>query len=133
MRRPFPFRQVIKCLPGILEHAEIEEEVETELHEGYRMGYYEVLVEIYSLDHAYMVTSLVLDHHYLGKDVMVEDVQRDEPYEEHVDEYYEEEVHYSSGGGSVASLLLFLLVIQVVIAARGSLALSPRNDSDDKN
>lgn len=96
-------------------------EVETELLEGYRPGYYDVLVEIYSLDHAYLVASEVLDYHYLGKDVMIEDLHRDEPYDESSDEYYEE-VHYSSGGGSVASLLLFLLIIQVVIAARGSLA-----------
>lgn len=110
-------------------------EVETELLEGYRAGYYDVLIEIYSLDHAYLVASLVLDHHYLGKDVMIEDLARDEPYAAHSGEYYEE-VHYSSGGGSVASLLLFFLIIQVVIAARGSLAitpLSPRNDSDYKN
>lgn len=109
-------------------------EVETELLEGYRPGYYEVLVEIYSLDHAYLVTSAVLDYHYLGKDIMIEDLGRDQPYEEFAGEYvYEEEVHYSSGGGSMTLLLLAFLMIQVVIAARGALAqtpLSPRNDSE---
>ena len=35
-------------------------EVETELLEGYRPGYYDVLVEIYSLDHAYLVASACL-------------------------------------------------------------------------
>ena len=105
-------------------------EVETELLDGYRPGYYEVLIEIYSLDHAYLVTSAVLDHHYLGKDVMIEDRARDEPY----DEYVYEEVYYSSGGGSMALLLLAFLIIQVVIAARGPLAKaplsSPRNDRE---
>ena len=96
-------------------------EVETELLEGYPPGYYDVLIEIYSLDHAFMVTSEVLDYFYLGKDVMLEDFYRDEVI------YYEEEyVEYESHGGSSAgALLLFLLVIQVVIAARGFLALTP--------
>jgi len=95
-------------------------EVETELLEGYEPGYYSVLIEIYSLDHVYMVTSEVLDYHYLGRDVMIEDRSRDEPYEEI---YYEE--HNSHGGGSMTSLLIFFLIIQVVIAARGALALPP--------
>ena len=109
-------------------------EVATELMEGYAPGYYAVLVEIYSLDHADMVASSVLDYHSLGKDVMVEDLARDEPYEESYSEYYEES-YYESGAGSVGTLLLFFLIIQFVIAARGSLALSPlspRNDGDYK-
>lgn len=97
-------------------------EVETELLEGYAPGYYAVLVEIYSIDHAYMVTSEVLDYHYLGRDIMIEDRYQDEPYEE----------DYSHGGGSMTSLLAFFLIIQVVIAARGSLALSPCSKSDNK-
>ena len=112
-------------------------EVETELMEGYAPGYYAVLVEIYSLDHAYMVASSVLDYHSLDRDVMIEDLARDEPffeerYIESSTEYYEE-VHYSSGGGSIGALLMFFLIIQFVIAARGSLAafpLSPRNNGD---
>jgi len=110
-------------------------EVETELMEGYLPGYYAVLVEIYSLDHAYMVASAVLDHHSLGKDVMIEDLSRDEFYQEQYTEYYEES-YYSSGAGSVGTLLLFFLIIQFVIAARGSIALKPlfpRNDGDYKN
>ena len=102
--------------------------------EGYLPGYYAVLVEIYSLDHAYMVASSVLDHHSLGKDVTIEDLGRDKPYEESYTEYYEES-YYTSGAGSVGALLLFFLIIQFVIAARGSLALSPlspRNDGDYK-
>jgi hypothetical protein len=113
-------------------------EVETELMEGYAPGYYALLVEIYSLDHAYLVASSVLDYHSLGRDVPIEDLQRDEPYAEAPEEVYVEsssdyyeEVHH--GGGSVASLLMFFLIIPFVIAARGSLALFPRNDSDYKN
>ena len=111
-------------------------EVETELLEGYTPGYYAILVEIYSLDHAYMVTSEVLDYHYLGRDIMIEDLAHDELYVEPPVETYEEyyeEVHYSSGGGSLASLLLVFLIIQLVIAARGPLALSPRNNRDNNH
>lgn len=107
-------------------------EVETELMEGYVPGYYAVLIEIYSLDHAHMVASEILDYHSLGKDVRIEDRLRDEPYTESSSEYYEE-YSYSSGGGSFAALLIFFLSIQVMIAARRSFALSPRNDSEQKN
>jgi hypothetical protein len=95
-------------------------EVETELLEGYAPGYYAVLIEIYSLEHAYMVTSEVLDHYYLGKDLRLEDLGRDEVYR---DPYYEDS--HSHGAGSAGWMLLFFLIIQVVIAARGALALSP--------
>jgi len=105
-------------------------EVETDLMENYLPGYYSVLIEIYSLDHAHMVASEVLDYHSLGKDLLIEDRRRDEPYTESSSEYYEEH-YYSSGGGSFALLLIFFLLIQVVIAARGSFALSPRNDSEN--
>jgi len=102
-------------------------EVETELLEGYAPGYYDILIEIYSLDHAYMVTSEVLDYYYLGRDVMIEDRTWDEPYEDY---YYED--YHSHGGGSITSLLAFFLIIQVVIAARGALALSPCKNSENK-
>ena len=98
-------------------------EVQTELLEGYDPGYYSVLVEIYSLDHAYMVTSEVLDYQYLGRDLMIEARDWDEPYAEVFEVYYEED--HSHGGGSMTTLLVFFLIIQVVIAARGALALSP--------
>lgn len=91
-------------------------EVETELLEGYYPGYYAVLIEIYSLDHAYMVASEVLDYYTLGKDLPLEDLDRDS---------YREEVHGEVGAGSAGSLLLLLLIVQVVIAARGAPALSP--------
>jgi len=100
-------------------------EVETELLEGYDPGYYAVLIEIYSLDHVYMVASEVLDYNYLGRNVMIEARNWDEPYEE---VYYEE--HYSHGGGSMTTLLIFFLIIQVVIAARGALAYPPVKISD---
>jgi hypothetical protein len=105
-------------------------EVETELLEGYPPGYYDILIEIYSLDHAYMVTSEVLDYYYLGRDIMIEDRSWDDPYEDY---YYEE--YHSHGAGSITSLLAFFLIIQVVIAARGALALSPckKSENNKKN
>ena len=102
-------------------------QVETELLEGYAPGYYAVLIEIYSLDHAYLVTSEVVDYHYLGWDIALEDLYRDE----RVVEYYTE-VSVSHGASSMGSLLLFLLFIQVVIAARGFLAPTPCKKSDIK-
>jgi hypothetical protein len=101
-------------------------EVETELLEGYDPGYYDVLVEIYSMDHAFMVTSEVLDYNYLGKDLMIEDRDWDEPHDS-----FHGEVHVSHGAGSITSLLVFFLIIQVMIAARGALALSPCKISDN--
>ena len=99
-------------------------EVETELLDGYPPGYYDLLIEIYSLDHAFMVTSKVLDYHYLGRDVRLEDLARDEAY--YGETYYEEEyIEYSHGASSAGALILLLLVVQVVIAARGFLALTP--------
>ncbi len=106
-------------------------EVETELLEGYSPGHYAVLVEIYSLDHAYMVTSEVLDYHYLGRELLLEDLYWDEPpvaAHGHVEVEYHSHGH---GGGSMAALLLFFLLLQVVIAARGALALTPRKNSEN--
>jgi hypothetical protein len=92
-------------------------EVTTELLEGYPPGYYDILIEVFSLNHAGMVTSQVLDHHYLGKDIMLEDLSRDEGY------FYEEE-YYSYGAGSF-SLIWLLLIFQVVTAARSAITLTP--------
>lgn len=102
-------------------------EVETELLEGYYPGYYSVLIEIYSLDHAYMVASEVLDYYYLGRDLPLESLNRDD----YVGETYSE-VSVSVGGGSAGSLLLFFLIIQVVIAARGARAIPPQKASKVK-
>ncbi len=93
-------------------------EVTTELVDGYFTGYYAVLVEIYSLNHAGMITSEILDRHNLGRDVMLEDLGRDEVL-------YYNEVTVIHGAGSF-SLLIWLLLVQVVIAARGILTSSPR-------
>ena len=92
-------------------------EVTTELLEGYPPGYYDILIEVFSLNHAGIVTSLVLDYYYLGRDIMLEDLGRDENY------IYEED-YYSHGGGSF-SLIWLLLIVQVVIAARGAVTLTP--------
>ena len=96
-------------------------EVETELFEGYYPGNYAVLIEIYSLDHAYMVASKVLDYYTLGRDLPLESLDRDEVYEE---SYTEVEIsgHHA---GSAGWMLALFLIIQVVIAARGALAYSP--------
>lgn len=100
-------------------------EVETELLDGYPPGYYDVLIEIYSLDHAHMVASEVLDYHYLGKPIRLEDLARDEIYYGETYYYEEEYIEYSHGASSAGALLLLLLLVQVVIAARGFLALTP--------
>jgi hypothetical protein len=92
-------------------------EVTTELLEGYPPGYYDILIEVFSLNHAGIVTSQVLDYYYLGRDIMLEDLGRDESY-------IYEEVYYSHGGGSF-SLIWLLLIVQVVIAARGAVTLTP--------
>ena len=101
-------------------------EVETELVDGYPPGYYAVLVEIYSLDHAFMVASEIFDFQYLGRDLRLEDLAWDEP---HIGTHGE--VSVSVGAGSFASLLLFFLIVQVVITARGTLALTKKKKSED--
>ena len=96
-------------------------EVTTELVEGYSPDYYDILIEVFSLDHADMVTSLILDPYYLDKVVLLEDLgwdQRDEYY-------YEEEVYFYGGGGNF-SMLYLLLILQVVIAARGASTKAPK-------
>ncbi len=95
-------------------------EVTTELIEGYPAGYYAVLVEVYSLNHIGMVASEILDYHYLGKDIMLEDLSRDDVYT-----YGEVTVTSTYGTGSFTALI-WLLLVQVVIAARGILTLNPR-------
>lgn len=103
-------------------------EVETELLEGYARGYYDVLIEIYSLEHAYMVASEVLDYYYLGKDLRLEDLGRDDRQPD----YYEDDDGHHHGAGSAGWLLAFFLFIQVVTAARGALAISPPAKSEEK-
>ena len=98
---------------------EDEYEVTTELIDGYPTGYYAVLVEIYSLNHVDVVASVILDHHNLGRDIMLEDLNRDDVV------VYEEVEVVTHGSGSFSSIL-WLLLVQVVIAARGALTFSPR-------
>ncbi|MCP4487450.1 MAG: hypothetical protein GY820_09060 [Gammaproteobacteria bacterium] len=88
-------------------------EVTTELVEGYPAGYYAVLIEIYCFNHTGMVTSEILDYHYLGRDIMLEDLNRDDVY------VYEEVVVTSTYGAGSFSDLVWLLLVQVVIAGRG--------------
>ena len=95
-------------------------EVTTELLEDYPPGYYDILIEVFSLNHADMVASQVVDSYYLGKDIMLEDLSHDEIY------YYEED-YYSHGGGSF-SLIWLLLMVQVVIAVRSAVT-PPRNNN----
>lgn len=95
-------------------------EVATELLEGYIPGYYDILIEVFSLNHADMVTSMILDHHYLGRDIPLEDLNRDR-----IDEYYYEEESYYYGGGGSFSMLYLLLILQVVIAVRSTSTLTP--------
>jgi hypothetical protein len=101
-------------------------EVTTELVGGYPTGYYDVLIEVYSLNHAYQVASEVLDYSYLGRDTMLEDSSRDEPVDTYYyDEY--EEISFSHGAGNTGlTLLIILILIQVMIVARSSLTLTPR-------
>jgi len=101
-------------------------EVTTELINGYPAGYYAVLIEIYSLNHVDVVASVILDHHNLGKDIKLEDFNRDEVI------IYEEVEVVSYGSGSF-SLFFWLLLVQVVIAARGALTFSPRKTIIIKN
>jgi len=96
-------------------------EVATELLEGYVPGYYDILIEVFSLNHADMVASQILDHYYLGRDVPLEDLSRDRNEEY----YYEEEYFYSEGGGGSFSLYYLLLILLVVIAARGACSVAP--------
>ena len=91
-------------------------EVETELLDGYYPGYYAVLIELYSLDHAYMVASRVLDYHSIGKDLPVESLDWDEPV------YGYQETVVVHGAASIGGLLALLLLVQVVVVARGALA-----------
>ena len=96
-------------------------EVATELLEGYAPGYYDILIEVFSLSHGDMVASQLLDHFYLGRDVPLEDLSRDRSEEY----YYEEEHFYSESGGGSFSLNYLLLILLVVIAARGASSVAP--------
>ena len=103
------------------EDSEDAYEVATELMQGYIPGYYDILIEVFSLNHADMVASQLLDRHYLGWDVPLEDLSWDRSEEY----YYEEEYFYAEGGGGSFSIFYLLLILLVVIAARGAISLTP--------
>ena len=100
-----------------------EYEVETELLEGYPPGYYDILIEVYSLNHADMVASQRLNYYYLGRDVMLEDLSWDRRGG-YTEEYTE--VTVSHGGAGSASLFWLILVLLVAIAGRVAVTLSPQ-------
>lgn len=100
-----------------------EYEVETELLEGYPPGYYDILIEVYSLNHADMVASERLNYHYLGRDVMLEDLSWDER-QQYIEEYTE--ITVSHGGAGSVSLFWLILVLLVAIAGRAMVSLNPQ-------
>lgn len=108
-----------------------EYEVETELLEGYPPGYYDILIEVYSLNHADMVASQRLNHYYLGRDIMLEDLSWDERGG-YTEEYTE--VTVTHGGAGSASMFWLILVLLVAIAGRVAVTFPPRggNPSSEK-
>lgn len=104
-----------------------EYEVETELLEGYRPGYYDILIEVYSLNHADMVASQTLNYNYLGRDILLEDLSWDER-PEYSEQYTEEytEVTVTHGGTGSVSLFWLILVLLVAIAGRVLVTLTPQ-------
>ena len=99
-----------------------EYEVETELLEGYSPGYYDILIEVYSLNHADMVVSQRLNYQNLGLDVKLEDLSW-ESRAEYIEEYTDDS--WSHGGGSV-SLFWLIMVLLIVIAGRVAVTLTPK-------
>jgi hypothetical protein len=100
-----------------------EYEVETELLEGYPPGFYDILIEVYSLNHVDMVASQILNHYYLGHDVMLEDLSWEER-EIYTEEYTE--VTVTHGGAGSVSLFWLILVLLVAIAGRVAVTLTPK-------
>ncbi len=80
-------------------------EVETELLEGYRPGHYDVLIEIYSIDHAFMVASHVIDVFSSDKVLMLEDLNRDTDDFDH---------GFSIHAGDSGPLLAFIVLIRLL-------------------
>jgi hypothetical protein len=100
-----------------------EYEVETELLEGYPPGYYDILIEVYSLNHVDMVASQRLTPYYLGRDVMLEDLSW-EGREVYTEEYTE--VTVTHGGAGSVSLFWLILVLLVAIAGRVAVTSIPQ-------
>jgi hypothetical protein len=102
-------------------------EVETELLEGYPPGYYDILIEVYSLNHMDMVASQRLNYHYLGHDVMLEDLswEGSGAYTSGYSGSYSESTWTYGGAGSV-SLFWLILVLLVAVAGRVAVTLTPQ-------
>jgi hypothetical protein len=101
--------------------------VETELLGGYPPGYYDILIEVYSLNHMDMVASQRLNYYYLGHDVMLEDLswEGNGAYTSGYSESYSESTWTYGGAGSV-SLFWLILVLLVAIAGRVVVTLTPQ-------
>ncbi len=105
-------------------------EVTTELIDAYPPGYYRILIEVYSLNHVGIVASELLDYYFLGKDIMLEDLSRDDS-----GEFFVEEISVLYGGAGSFSMIWLLLIFQVVIAIKGAryaaqVVVKPRYDPD---
>jgi hypothetical protein len=87
-------------------------EVVTELVEGYRPGYYDVLVELYAMNHAGLVASRVVQQDDSGAFISLEDSGFDDPYVETVTTIETTTVH-GAGSVSAAGLIMYLLLVLV--------------------
>jgi hypothetical protein len=95
-------------------------EVLTELVDGYRPGYYEVLIELHSLYHHGTVASQIIRMDSEGYSLSLEDLEHDDVYR---DEYYDDtdyiDVSYGVGvSGSFSYAGLVMLAILLLIKLR---------------
>lgn len=87
-------------------------EVVTELIEGYRPGYYDVLIELYSFYHDGIVADAIITHDIDGYAITLEDLEHDDFYHsDSGDDYY-------VAAGSFSWLGLFMLALLVTIKFR---------------
>lgn len=84
-------------------------EIETELIEGYRPGYYDVMIELHSLYHPGIVATRIVDSFNSGVDIALEDLQYDESLRPVVvdDGYYDGH----SGSFSMAGVLMLGILL----------------------
>ena len=87
-------------------HNEAEDsyQVMTELIEGYLPGYYEVLIDLYSLNHPGIVASRIIDSDDSGFALRLED--QDHDYSEWYEESYTVETYGYGGSFSLPMILL---------------------------
>jgi len=93
-------------------------EVLSELIEGYRPGYYEIMIELHSLSQHGIMDSLIIDSDLSDHVIALEDRQHDDPYSE--DDYYYEsgdyDVNYGvgvSGSFSMAGMIMLGLLLLI--------------------